>query len=294
MKKILLIKCLIALAIVVNAQNDTITILRPDSVKIENTGDIVSVKVYGNQESRDYRYAVNFDVNPAMPVETEISSGRREIETLGLPLFTDRSNRRASLEVVFGPGLFLGGNYLIDAPDNINLSGCGSYEIWMPGLLQFNVVTARKKIVFGLAYGLGWNNYRMKDNKRFLMNADNMTEVTDYPDGATPDFSRLKVFSQTLALTLRYNFIRKAYLRVGPVLSLNDGTSILTKYRDESGRKIKEKQNDPKVNRVTLGWLADVQFHHFGFYAKYMPGNIFRNGYGPEFSKITLGVSVGW
>jgi len=289
MKKTILLIAMIAFAIAVMAQNDTIDVIRPDSVRIVRSNENVKINVYGNGENKDYHYSMDFDVNTSEPMVTKEEN--KEVD-FAIPLFKSENKRHSHVELTLEGSLLWGYNGVSgEYSDNIN--AFKSVDIWLPSLVTMKYVTC-KNFSLNLCYGIEWRNYRMTDNNRFNLSDDKIVNVTSYPTDAKADFSRIKVFSQTLSLTGRYRFCKGGYLRVGPVFSFNNGLSVKTKYKDATGKKIKEKQKDPKANLFSLEWLADVQFHDFGFFVKYTPKNVLREGYGPQFSTTTVGVSFGW
>jgi len=293
MKKIFLLNAMIAMSIAAMAQNDTVSVVRPDSVSIVRNNENVSVRVYGNAENRDYRYSMDFAVNTTEPVITKEKNVSKEFD-LKIPLFGAEYNKEYNfVECSISPGILWGFNGVTGAPNDVEISALSSLDIWLPGLLTFRYVPT-KNFSIDLCYGLEWRNYRMIDSKRFDLNDNKVVSVVDYPADSKPDFSRIKVFSQTLSLTGHYRFCKEGYLRVGPVFSFNEGLSVKTKYKDASGKKIKEKQDNPKANLFSLEWLADVQFRDFGFWVKYTPKNVLRADYGPQFSTTTVGVSIFW
>ena len=212
---------------------------------------------------------------------------------LGIPLFTSDSNKDYGyIDAYLGIGLLWGWTATSGAPE-ADIDNFASINIWLPGLVTFNYHMS-KKFDVELGYGIGWNNYRKLDDKRFMLNSDKVVEMIDYPEGSKPDFSRIKVISSTMSLTGKYHFAKDAYLRVGPVFSFNDGLSVKTKYKDASGKKVIDKQNNPKANFFRMEWVADVQYDDFGFFVKYSPKNVLRDGFGPQFSTVSVGVSIGW
>lgn len=294
MKKTILIVTMIAMAIAVMAQNDTVTITRPDSVSIMRSGDNVNIKVYGNADSRDYRYSMSFDVNSNEPVVTkETKQSLMKDFDLGIPVFGPTKEKEYGyVRGEVSPALLWGGTGISGAPE-ADVNAFASISIWMPAIFSLNY-HATKNFCVDLSYGIHWRNFRMIEDKRFNLNADKVVEVIDYPADTKPDFSRIKVLSNTLSLTGRFYFCKDGYLRLGPVFSFNEGLSVKTKYKDASGKKIIEKQNNPKANLFSLEWLADIQYDCFGFFVKYSPKNVLRDGYGPQFSTTTVGVSIGW
>lgn len=294
MNKTILTVAMTLMSLAAMAQNDTVTITRPDSVSIVRNNENVSINVFGNGTNSDYRYSMDFDVNTNEPVITKEkkSTFERDLD-FGIPVFgTNKEKKSNYMDFVVNPGILWGGTGATGGWGG-DVNAFASINIWMPGLASINYHPT-KNFAIGLDYGIEWRNYRMTDNKCFTLSEDKVVGIADYPENAKHDFSRIKIFSNTLSLTVRYSFAKEAYLRVGPVFSFNEGLSVKTKWKDENGRKVKEKIDGPKANLFRLEWLADVQYGVFGFFVRYSPNNVLRKGFGPEFSTTTVGVSIGW
>ena len=294
MKKTILLVAMMAMTIVAMAQNDTVTICHPDSVSIIRNNENVSVKVFGNGDNSDYRYSMNFGVNNSEPVVTkETKQSQKRDFDLGIPLFSSNEKKEYGyLSAEVSPALLWGCNGISGAPE-ADINPFASIDIWLPSIFSINY-QATKNFGIDFAYGIEWRNFRMVEDKRFNLTSDKVVEVVDLPADVKSDFSRIKVLSQTLSLTARLHLKKDAYLRLGPVCSFSEGLSVKTKYKDASGKKIIDKQNNPKANLFRLEWLADVQYDCFGFWVKYSPKNVLRDGFGPQFSTTTVGVSIGW
>lgn len=296
MKKTLLLLALSAMTAVAKAQNDTLTVVRPDSVSILRKNGNVDIKIFGNEGNSNYRYSMNFDVNNNEPVMMKENKAPKKEFDMSIPLFSNDNsdNDRPYIEASISLGLLWGCNIVSGAPKELDINPFSSIEIWWPNIAGVTLTLPKTGLDFSLNYGIDWRNYRMVDNYRFFLDENRVVGYAPYESGITPKFSRIKTISNTLSLTARYRFFKECYVRFGPVVSFNDGLSVKTKYKDASGKKISEKQNNPRVNRVSLEWMGSFQFHDFGFYVKYSPKNVLREGYGPQFSTTTVGVSICW
>ncbi len=87
MKKTLLLFALTAMAVVAKAQNDTLTVIRPDSVSIVRNDGNVDLKIFGNGDNSNYRYSMNFDVNNSEPMLLKENKVPKKEFDMSLPLF---------------------------------------------------------------------------------------------------------------------------------------------------------------------------------------------------------------
>ena len=147
---------------------------------------------------------------------------------------------------------------------------------------------------FALDFGIDWRNYRMKNDMLFSVADDGAVSLAEYPEGVKPKYSRIKTLSQTITLTANWRIAKKLNVRFGPVLSVNNGLSALSRYTTADGEKIKVKKNDPKVKQLTVDYFMGVTWHNLGLYVKHSPQSIFRKGWGPQFSSTTLGFNLFW
>lgn len=291
MKKIISFSAVMLLHSVL-AQNvfsqDTVKVEKPDSVVIVKEGKNLEISVCGSKDNPDYRYHVTH----ASDVEVTIEKKKKEHD-LSLPVFLPEKENRSRMYAVIKGSLLLGVNVPLGAPSEMSFSS-KSYEIWLPSVLSFQYRPLNSKWQVHWDWGLDWRNYRIKDNQRFVKDEEGNVSLTTYPEGVSPKYSRIKVFSCTWALKLQYEFTSKNFISFGPVLSMNNSSSIMTRYSDEQGRKIKEKASDLKINRVTVDLFMAYRCHSLGFYVKYSPMNVFRKNSGPEFNNISLGVDFSY
>ena len=145
---------------------------------------------------------------------------------------------------------------------------------------------------FKTGIGLDWRNYRMTDQKRFVEMSDGQIDVTPYPQGSEPDFSRIKVLSLTVPFTYGFYPSRKGFFRgfeVGPVLNFNVYSSIKTRY-SVNGENQKDFTKGLHKNPVTVDFMLKLRMRYFGFYAKYSPCNVLDTSYGPKFKSVSFGI----
>ncbi len=290
MKRNLLIMALYMLvAVGAQAQSDTLKVLNPDSVIVITNGNEVTVDIQGKKHDDIYRYKKNFMIQSDEPVVSR-ESHSRDFD-LALPLV---SNKKSTLELTVVPTWALGYNFVQNKPGDFDFDNSESNEFWLPNVLKISLLPRNKHLNFSLAYGLDWRNYRMTGVKRFNKDEAGVVVHDVYPDGTIPQFSRIKTFSHTFTLLAGFKPVKGVWFRLGPVVSLNTHSSLLTRYKDSTGKKVKESQSGPKLNVVTVDLLASLSWTELGIYLKYSPMNVIRSGWGPQYSNVSVGATFFW
>jgi hypothetical protein len=140
--------------------------------------------------------------------------------------------------------------------------------------------------------GVNWKNFRMTGRTRFIKDGDNIM-LGGYPDGADIEFSRLKVFSWIVPLTVTYRIDRNMRFTFGPVINFNTYASLKTRYKVD-GEKHKDFSKHLKHASTTVDLLARLRYRGLGVYVKYSPCNVLKSDWGPQFSGLSTGISIAY
>ena len=171
--------------------------------------------------------------------------------------------------------------------------GNAGWEFILNNIIKFEY-RPFKTTSLSLGFGVDWRNYRMKGDRRFKKEGNNLIIAT-YPDNADIDFSRVKVFSMTLELLLRQKITKRVSLAVGPIVNFNTHASIKTKYEIGSGKSkegFEETSNDINQKPVTVDFKGVVTIDPISFYFKYSPVNTLDTDYSPEFKSMSAGLMI--
>ena len=120
-----------------------------------------------------------------------------------------------------------------------------------------------------------------------FVNAPGMNVLERLPEGASPNFSRVKVFSLNFPIRYQYQGRRFGF-SLGPVLNFNTYSSIKTKYKLD-GHKYKEKYKNAHPTPVTVDFMGTVSTPIIDFYVKYSPFNVLKSDYGLKFKTLSIG-----
>lgn len=277
--------------------SDDVTIVAPDSVVLCKNAEHSTVTVEGRNGDETYflKISLNKATNNTLTVK-ETDNGW----DFNIP-FIEKTNENSSEapalfsfnildDLEFGIGLVSATGQADDM--NVKMGNAGM-EFILNNLFNWRFQPTRNTH-FTLGFGVDWRNYRMKGDRRFLKDGDNLL-VAPYPDGADINFSRIKVFSMTLELMLKQRIYKGIYLHVGPVVNFNTHASIKTRYSVGSGKdkeRFKETSSDICQNPVTVDFKGQLNFKNIGFYFKYSPTNTLDTDWGPEFKSISTGIVI--
>lgn len=275
--------------------SDDVTIVAPDSVVLCKNAEQSTVTVEGRNGDETYflKISLNKVTNNTLTVKETDNDWDFNIP------FIEKTNENSSEapalfsfnildDLEFGIGLVSATGQADDM--NVKMGNAGM-EFILNNLFNWRFQPTRNTH-FTLGFGVDWRNYRMKGDRRFLKDGDNLL-VAPYPDGADINFSRIKVFSMTLELMLKQRIYKGIYLHVGPVINFNTHASIKTRYSVGSGKdkeRFKETSSDICQNPVTVDFKGQLNFKNIGFYFKYSPTNTLDTDWGPEFKSISTGI----
>lgn len=275
--------------------SDDVTIVAPDSVVLSKNAEHSTVTVEGR--NGDETYFLKISLNKATNNTLTVKETDNDWD-FNIP-FIENTNENSSEapalfsfnildDLEFGIGLVSATGQADDM--NVKMGNAGM-EFILNNLFNWRFQPTRNTH-FTLGFGVDWRNYRMKGDRRFLKDGDNLL-VASYPDGADINFSRIKVFSMTLELMLKQRIYKGIYLHVGPVINFNTHASIKTRYSVGSGKdkeRFKETSSDICQNPVTVDFKGQLNFKNIGFYFKYSPTNTLDTDWGPEFKSISTGI----
>ena len=146
--------------------------------------------------------------------------------------------------------------------------------------------------VFSYGIGLDWKNFTLTGKSRMVKTGDASITTEDYPAETTPKLSRLRVFSFSFPLLYSYDFGGGWGFTLGPVLQLNAGSRISTKYRDADRHKIKDVDKKVHCNVATVDFMFQLNLKEVSFFVKYSPFNLMDKAYWPEFQHFSVGIAL--
>lgn len=174
----------------------------------------------------------------------------------------------------------------LNAPAGMDVKMASFYEIFTD-IFGYSHHSKSGHHVYSVAFGLNWRNYRMTGTQRFVKGVNNVT-ITDYPEGAEIDFSRIKVFSLTVPFSYTYRFNDDFNIKLSAILNFNTYASIKTRYV-LNGEKKKEIYKNIHQTPVSVDFRLGFNWKEVGIYAKYSPCKVLDTTYGPSFQGFSTG-----
>lgn len=179
------------------------------------------------------------------------------------------------------------------APDEAGIEMGKSFEISWLNILAAQA-TNRFGNSFSLGVGINWRNYRTTLENCFTVN-DGQVNIGQYPEGAEPRLSRIKIFSVQFPLLYGQRLPFGIYkehmvLRFGPIFNLNSHASVLTAWHDDK-RSSEYKVNGINVRPFTIDLFASLHVCSFvSLYARYSPYYALTGHHGPNFHQFSTGL----
>lgn len=286
-KSILLSLALLApigLSAAPTTEGDTVVVEKPQRVTVVTTDSIQHILVEGKEDNPHYTYSNTLQIVDSNYVSS--SSINKDDFTIGFgwPKLAQKNTDHQStytLTAHFSIG-FVNAPGMPKAGD-LNMGN--SAELWF--FFDNEWRPWRNNHVFSFGIGLDWRNYRMEDNYCFRKDAEGMNVLERLPEGASPNFSRVKVFS--LNFPIRYQYLGRRFgFSLGPVLNFNTYSSIKTKYKIDD-HKYKEKYKNVHPTPITVDFMGTVLTPIIDFYVKYSPFDVLKSDYGLKFKTLSIG-----
>ncbi|MBQ2124126.1 MAG: hypothetical protein II200_09120 [Bacteroidaceae bacterium] len=295
-------------------QSDTLVVKFPSEVTVINNDSSCIIKIQGKNGAPtgfSYRQVIpltkdtptlinesNTEWNFKMPF---ISTSKKE-STQGNVTITATTKshvkkhrwENASPQLNVGLGLFgIGYVASLNTPQSMHTEMFDSYEFLGPRLM-FMYQPRMSRFSYGIGVGTNWKNFRMTEDVRFSREPNGNVALTNYPEGVRIGFSRVKVFSWTVPLEVKYYLTDKVSLSASSIINFNTYASLKTRYTTAEGHGIKELDKHLHQNPVTVDFMGHLKFGAIGWYVKYSPCNVFESGRGPKFQAWSTGLTFCW
>lgn len=268
------------------AEQDTLVVNKADKVVVITSDSAQTIMIRGKEGNPDFKYSNSIQLVDSNYVSTSEMGKNWNISLWPIAKNSSKATSYPSTEIV--GNFFVGFNGTPGMPSEADFRMFSSWELWW--LTDVRVYPWNGRHCFSLGLGLDWRNYRIKGNTCFVKTENDEIKLSQYADGVTPKFSRIKVFS--LNFPLRYHFYSKNIgFSLGPVLNLNMSSSIKTKWK-ENGKGVKMSTNNAEVKPVTVDFMATMNFFSYNLYFKYSPCDLIKDGHGMKFKTLSFGFFI--
>ena len=276
-----------------NENGDTLIVNNPTQVSIINNDSTCVISIHGKNNSPEYSF------RQIIPLGNDNAVIINETSTewnFKMPTFKPQKEKwnkeKSSIDVSLG---LFGMGYVnsLHTPHNMKTELMESYEFLGPRLM-FMLHPKMSRWAYGIGIGTNWKNFRMDREVRFDREPNGNTILTEYPEGANIGFSRVKVFSWTMPLELKYYASEKLTISALGIVNFNTHASLKTRFTTTEGYSVKDLDTNLHQTPVTMDFMLHAEFGFLGIYAKYSPCNVFENGCGPKFQAISGGITFAW
>ena len=278
-------------------KNDTVVHFNKKTIHLEDSIGQIKVKVFAN-DSTPYNkvYEGVFSDGKSYEKWTVVEELGLDIPILN-KIIHPKKKKSYSMSAHWA-GIGWGFANVADGSMNINdihgvsLKSQSSNEFYI-NLIEKIVPIYRNNIGITTGFGMGWHNYFLAGNTHLVDNGS-ATVVSPAPTGVTYDYSRLRTFQLTIPLMLEWQptFQRdhKFYLSAGVVGCINTFSSYKVQYKDGNGDEVeKVEAKDLNVLPVSVDFMAQAGYGHWGVFAKYSAFGIFESGKGPDVKGVSIG-----
>ncbi len=290
MKKYLFSLLMLTFAAAAAASNDTIADVRDaHRVVLTETGHSLKLKIRGNKADSTYVFDYERHFRPeSASYISERKSGWLDFNVMG---FMDKKKRKKGKVERYAQtgGMGFGFVSAVNAPEGMEVDMGASWEIFA-NLLEFNYALDNRRHTWSVGLDLNWRNYRMTNKQRFVKSGTDIV-LTDYPEGAEIDFSRIKIFSLPVTFQYAYAVSKHVDVHAAAIVNFNTYGSIKTRYKVD-GHKVKDITKGIHQRSMTVDFRAGLKICSVGFYAKYSPCEVINSSYGPKFNSFSAGVML--
>lgn len=269
----------------VEAADTVININNPSNIVLSETHDGIKLMVIEGEDSvttYSYTHPDPNNVNISSIKGPSIDSGN------ALVLSSWKKSNKTTFDVVVG-GLSIGKNFAMGQPEPMDITTGKSWELsW---IYTLGLRISRNGNSFTTGIGFNWRNYRMTGPYQFVK-SDGAIGLAQYPEGSQGRWSRLKVTTLSIPLLYTRKIWKGLRITAGGMVNFATHSSLKTKFIYE-GREIETSQNGIYPRPVTVDLYGAVSVCGLGWYVRYSPMKVIRDGHGPQFSTLSTGIVLG-
>lgn len=195
-----------------------------------------------------------------------------------------KSGDKGEWTMHFGVGV----NVATSVPSGYDFAPFKSWDFsWT--IAQYDYKPGKGKQTYSAGIGINWRNYGLCDNNTSFQKVGDVTGLGTFPENAGSRKSRVHTFGIHVPLLFTQDVSKHFSVTVGPIVNFNVGGWIDNSYEvgddsfDISTRKIGQRP-------VTVELMGVLDIYGIGFFCKYSPMSVFKDGRGPQFKSITFGL----
>lgn len=266
-----------------NAENITVT--KTDS------GLQINIKGYGEKHESNYTYRSSSLNNDS----TE--SGLWNLKLIKVP------SPNPKWKVLCMEQFYLGGTIDLDGP--IDMAYWRSVEVGISNVVGIKYIPWKKGPQFSIGAGIGYRHISThKDTETILMRQpDGNLTLQPAPTYGINHISAIDIMHFDIPLMITQPINKFWSFTIGASVNFNTYVTASTHYKLlgendfelPKGYKVEETYKHLRQNPVTFDFLVSIGVTGgIGIYARYSPMPVFKDGAGPKFKTLSIGLSAGF
>lgn len=250
----------------------------------------ITIAGYGDKHDNDYVYTSTSSLK-----NDSTESGIWNLNMLKAP----SSDGKWSFK--FCKRIYIGGT--IDTEGPVNMAYWRSFEVGFLDFVGVEYSPWRKGPRFSIGAGYGYKHlstHKDTDKTLFRDTDGNMT-INPSPENTTDQLSSIGILHFDIPLMITQPFTKHWAVSVGASVNFNTYVTGSTKYKVlgenefglTPGHKVEETYKHLRQRPVTFDFMASVgHLDEIAFYARYSPMSVFKDGAGPKFKTLSLGLLI--
>ncbi len=295
MKKIFATMIAAVLAVAASAQADTVKVIENAS-KVIITEDSLGthVKVVSTTDGNSgstYNYTVTHESDDRLRTRQSTSDWNLKFPFSGEQYDSCKVSHWSAIM----NGLYVGEGW-INASDKgsaFDNSKGHTYEMGILNLVGVEYNTHHGQW-FNLGFGIDYSRVSIHDqSKRLYKDENNVLTITDMPAYAEHRSSNLHQFALQFSLMYHQRLYSNLKIFAGPVMRINTGSHVTSSWKigDDRTTIETEKLGEKKISFDVMGGIT---WGGLGIYARYRPTDPFKTARGPQYTRFTLGLALGF
>ncbi|MBO4379869.1 MAG: hypothetical protein J5784_02585 [Muribaculaceae bacterium] len=276
-------------------QADTVKVIKnPNNVVITENPKGVRIDVTGNEADSVYHYSYESHHSSDTKVSTRQSEERALDWNIEIPFrHDDKGHLKPEKKYSFDlstSGLYIGWGWnnvdkaFPDFRDNIG----HEYEVGILNLLALGFNARGNRLTLG--FGMEYRRYHIR-HFNLDRTPENVVVMTDFPEGSTKSNANVKAFSLQFPLIYHRYLPKRWSVMAGGIMNVNTGCRLSTEYSLD-GRDYSVQMRHLQKRDVTFDVIGGIQYNGLGMYVRYRPQGLFKDGYGPKMSTISMGFGI--
>ena len=184
---------------------------------------------------------------------------------------------------------YVGVNVPTSVPSGMKFAPLRSWEVNVT-FLQYDYTPKKSKTTLSAGLGFGWRAYTLSGHDK-MFEKDLSDNVWVVPAAPTYEdlSSNVHTTSLSMPLFIKQRFSKNFAISVGGQLNWNFYSRLHSSYEigdkdfDVYTKKIDQRPFSVDVMGIVYVW-------NLGFYCKYSPMSVFKDGCGPEFKSLAFGL----